>query len=79
MKAKELWYAVNGSGQGVVFCSCPERDEKLKIWLGEMMGVYSNIAMQLESEGFIAFPPLTWKDEPVMLEIKAEVCSEGHR
>lgn len=74
--ATTLYYAVNGSGQGVVFVSHPIRDEKRKIWLGRMVGVYSRLVMQMESEGMVTLPALKWPDAPVRLEISLEVCSE---
>ena len=73
---KVLYYAVNGSGQGVVFTSCPVRSEKLKIWVGDMYVVYSRLVMQLESEGLIKLPVLSWSSEPVKLELNLSVCSE---
>lgn len=76
--SKKLYYAVNGSGQGVIFCSVPERDDHRKIWLGEIVGLFASLVMQLESEGF-TLPVLKWTDEPVMLELNLQVCSEEPR
>ena len=73
MKDKHLFYAVNGCGQGCVFVHRPYRDEHLKIWVGEMDGLYSSLVMQFESEGF-ELPVLRWRDEPVELELSLKVC-----
>ena len=77
---KNLWYAVNGSGQGVIFCSAPSRDEHRKIWCGEMAGVYCSLVMELEAEGLITLPQaMKWGDEPVLLELNLKICSEEPR
>ena len=70
---KSLWYAVNGSGQGVVFTSCPTRDEHFKIWCGDMMGMYSSLVCQFEAEDLITLPVgMKWNDEPVELRLSLE-------
>lgn len=74
---KVLYLAVNGSGQGVVFTSYPVRDDHRKIWVGEMVGIYSTLVMQLESEELISLPvDMTWNDEPIKLELNLHACSE---
>ena len=71
---KKYWYAVSGKGQGRIFTTKPERDEHWKLWLAESVGCISMTIMLLESEGVIELPNLTWKDEPVELEISIGVC-----
>lgn len=75
---KELFYAVNGSGQGCVFTSMPFRDEHMKVWCGEIVGMFCTVVMQLEADGILSLPNLKWTDEPVKLELKIDVCSEEH-
>ena len=69
---KTLYYAVSGTGQGLIFTSCPERSEHFKTWKGDMMGCFSMVVMLMESEGF-ALPPLKWSDEPVAIKLKLEL------
>ena len=69
---KQLYYAVNGSGQGCVFASMPERDDHFKVWKGEIVGTYCSLVMQMESEGF-TLPPLKWTDDPVTIEITLNI------
>lgn len=64
-----IWYAVNGKGQGRIFTSLPSRDEHFKIWCAESVGCISMTAMLLESDGTLSLPELTWKDDPVELEL----------
>lgn len=73
-----LYYAVNGSGQGMVFTNMPVREEKRKIWHGDIVVLFTRIVIHLESEGF-KLPPLKWTDEPVKLELNLKVCSEEPR
>lgn len=73
-KVKKLYYAVNGSGQGMIFCSFPERDNHRNVWCGNMEGLYTRLVMQLESEQALSLPVLSWKDEPVVLELKLDIC-----
>lgn len=70
---KELYYAVGGTGQGCIFSTKPERDEVRKIWVGDIVGCYMSVVMQMEFEG-LQLPSLKWSDEPV--KIKIEVCIE---
>ena len=79
MKNKVLWYAVSGSGQGCVFTTFPERNDHRKIWVGDIEGLYCSIVWQFEASGFISLPVLSWKDDPVKLELNLKVCSEEHR
>lgn len=72
---KILYYAVNGSGQGLLFTSLPERNEHRKIWVGTIEGVYCRLIMQLEAEHIISLPKITWENNPIKLELK--VCLEG--
>ena len=71
---KKVWYEVSGKGQGRIYTTKPERDEHWKLWLAESVGCISMTIMLLESEGVIELPHLTWKDEPVELEISISVC-----
>lgn len=73
MNYKTLYYAVNGSGQGAVFTSSPLRDDHMKIWAGEIEGLYCQLVMQLEAEELISLPVMTWSDEPVKLELNLVV------
>ena len=69
----KLWYAVNGRGQGRIFTTKPERNDHWKLWEAESVGCISMTAMLLESEGMLVLPNLTWKDEPVELELSISV------
>lgn len=70
---KQLWYAVSGKGQGRVFTSKPERDDHFKVWLAESVGCISMTVMLLESEGLISFPDMTWRDDPIELDLSITV------
>jgi hypothetical protein len=76
---KNLYYAVGGSGQGCIFVTFPERDEHRKVWCGEIVGMYCSLVWQFEAEGLLELPVMSWKDEPVKLELNLKVCSEEHR
>jgi len=65
----KIYYAVNGKGQGRIFTSLPERDQHFKIWCAESVGCISMTAMLLESNGELELPELTWRDDPVELEL----------
>ena len=69
-----LYYAVNATGQSIVFTDVPERDDHFKCWKGTIIGCYSMMVGQLEAEGEITLPVLTWKDESVKLELNLKVC-----
>ena len=68
---KTLYYATNGSGQAVVFTNLPEREERRKVWLGQVEGAYCRLIMQLEAEG-LQLPPSKWTDEPREITITIE-------
>jgi len=74
--SRKIWYAVSGKGQGRVFTSKPERDEHFKIWLADSVGCISMTVMLLESEGLLDFPPMSWKDEPIELELSIDFCHD---
>ncbi len=74
MMKKILWYAVNGSGQGVIFTLPPERNDHFRVWCGEQHGCFSSLVMQMESEGF-ELPVMAWKDEPVAIELEINVTN----
>lgn len=76
---RTLYYAVNASGQGVIFTSYPLRDDKRRIWLGDMASVYTGLVMEMESEVLISLPVMKWSDDPVKLELNLQVCSEKPR
>ena len=67
---KELFYAVNPSGQGNIFVSRPIRGERY--WMGVIEPCFSMVLNCLESEGF-CFPSLKWQDEPVKLTLSVKV------
>ena len=69
MKAKTLYYAVSRRGQGVVFSDKPERVEKIGIWSGTIEGIYNSVVADMEAEGFLELPNLSYKDEPVELKL----------
>ena len=64
-----IWYAVNGKGQGRIFTSQPVRNDHWKLWEAESVGCISMAVMLLESNGELELPVLSWKDEPVELEL----------
>lgn len=69
----KIYYAVNGKGQGRIFTSKPERDNHFKIWIAESVGCISMTAMLFESNGELTLPTLTWKDDPIELELSISV------
>lgn len=71
---KTLYYAVNGTGQGIVFISRPIRDDTKKIWLGDIVPCYMLAVTQMVSEGLFDLPLMKWSDEPVKLTLKIDVC-----
>ena len=75
---KDLWYAVSGRGQGCVFTTYPERDDHFKVWKGEIIGMYCNIVWQFEADGILSLPVMSWRDEPVKLELNLKICLEEH-
>ena len=70
---KEVYIAASKSGQIRVFTSFPERNESFGVWVGDSVGFISSLVMLFEADGF-ELPHLTWKDEPVELEISISVC-----
>ena len=75
---KTLYYAVNGSGQGCIFVTPPQRDDYFKVWKGVQIGCYTSVCMQMESERLLSLPPLRWNDEPVMLSLELNVLSPSY-
>ena len=69
---KIFYYAVNGSGQGVVFTSYPQRDHHLKIWVGDIVTCFTMAFNQMEAEG-LQLPAIKWSDEPVTVNLKVEI------
>ena len=68
----ELYYAVSGTGQGVVYKGRPFRDDHRKCWLGEMIGCVNTVVCLFEAEGF-ELPAIRWNDEPVKLELSLKL------
>lgn len=75
---KDLFYAVNGTGQPHVFTSKPIRDEQRKMWLGVQVPCFTMVLMYFESEG-LRFPDLKWSDEPVKVELSVEMLKSPVR
>lgn len=69
----KIYYAVNGKGQGRIFTSKPVRNEHWTLWEAESVGCISMTAMLLESNGELTLPTLTWKDDPIELELSISV------
>lgn len=68
-KPKKLFYAVSARGQGVVFTAKPERVEKIGVWSGRIEGCYCSVIADMEAEGLLRLPKLTYSDEPVELKL----------
>mgnify|MGYP007069944224 CR=1 FL=1 len=68
MKELEIFYAVNKSGQGVIFEDEPSRDTMLEVWCGQYNGSVTMVVARMESLGFV-LPKITWEDEPVKLKL----------
>lgn len=68
MKELEIFYAVNKSGQGVIFEDEPSRDTILEVWVGQYNGSVTMVVARMESLGFV-LPKITWEDEPVKLKL----------
>ena len=64
----ELYYAVNATGQGMVYIGRPYRDDHFKCWLGHIVGCISMVVSLFEADGF-ELPPLKWSDEPIKLNL----------
>ena len=71
---KNLYYAVNGSGQGCVFTTFPVRDNHFKVWCGDQISCYTMAVSQMESDG-LELPALKWSDEPIKIKLSAEICN----
>lgn len=69
MKPKKLYYAVSTRGQGVVFTEKPERVEKIGVWSGKIDGCYCSVIADLEAEGLLRLPKMTYSDAPVELTL----------
>jgi hypothetical protein len=67
-----LWYCVNGSGQAKVFVTKPERYEKRRCWVGELNAAVLRFIDWLEVECGYELPDISWKDEPVPIDMKIE-------
>lgn len=71
-----LWYAVNGSRQAMVFTSKPERDNKRKIWVGNISSATIRFMDWLEVDCGFELPSMTWKDECREITVEADFVSE---
>lgn len=69
MNSKKLWYAVSATGQGHIFTEKPEREEKLGVWKGRIVGCYCAVVIDMATEGLIRLPKLNWRNEPVELKL----------
>ena len=69
MKYKKLYYAVSSRGQGVVFTEKPERKANLGLWSGRIEGCYCSVVADMETEGLLKLPRMTYSDEPVELKL----------
>lgn len=69
----KAWYAVSGRGQGQIFTTKPERNSHFNIWTGHIEGCVSSMVCLMAAEGDVELPAITWKDEPVELEITINV------
>ena len=75
MKELKIYYAVNKSGQSVVFVSRPERNEHFNIWMGDMNAAVTHFIYCLETTFGYELPNISWKDEPV--ELKISISKNG--
>ena len=75
MKELTIYYAVNKSGQVVVFVSRPERNEHRNIWVGDMNAAVTRFIDCLETAFGYELPSISWKDEPV--ELKLSISQNG--
>ena len=69
-----LYYAVNASGQGVVFTDKPVRDSHRKCWQGTIIACLAITVGMMEAYGEIELPVLKWNDEPVEIELNLSLC-----
>ena len=74
MKQLKFWYAVNGTGQGVVFISKPIRNEHRRIWVGDISICVTRFIDWLETESMIGFvlPNISWNDDCVEININVD-------
>lgn len=72
-----IWYCVSGSGQGMVFTSCPVRDDLRHVWVGHISSGVTRFVMWLETDCGYSLPPLSWHDEPVPIGINIETAYES--
>ena len=68
-KVKLLWYAVSARGQGVIFTDKPERVDKLGLWSGTIEGCYCSVVADMEANGLVELPEISYKDDPVELKL----------
>ena len=68
-KEKTLYYAVSRRGQGNIYVEMPERDEKWGLWKGHLEGCYISVVCDMEANGLIKLPPITFDDDPVELKL----------
>lgn len=66
---KTIWYAVSSRGQGVIFTEKPSRLKKIGVWAGKIEGCYCSVVADMEAEGLLKLPSLTYSDEPIELKI----------
>lgn len=69
---RKIWYAVSKYGQGRVFTTLPVRNQHWGLWEGESVGCISTLFMIFEADG-LELPNMTFKDEPVELELSIGV------
>lgn len=67
-KTITVFFAVSGRGQGNVYLERPERNDKLKIWVGPLDGCISSFVSMMEADG-LELPPLKWDDDPYPITI----------
>ena len=65
-----LFFAVNRSGQGLVFSTIPVRDERRKVWVGDINAAAMSFIGCLETVYGFSLPDISWKDEPVTITIR---------
>lgn len=65
----KLWYCVNGGGQAKVFVTKPVRDEKRRIWVGDISLAALRFVDFLETDCAFTLPDITWNDDCVPIII----------
>lgn len=68
-----FWYAVNGSGQGMVFSEQPERNEARRVWMGRINSAVIRFFGWLETDCGYELPDITWKDEAVRIGMSMDI------